>query len=65
MDTPFRNMNVLDDLLNSLADATMICIASNLTTVNEDIRTMSARDWRVKAYDLAKKPTMFAIGTIQ
>ncbi len=65
MDTPFRNMNVLDDLLNSLADATMICIASNLTTVNEDIRTMSAKDWRVKAYDLAKKPTMFAIGTIQ
>lgn len=65
MDTPFRNMNVLDDLLNELSDATMICIASNLTLHDENIRTMSVADWREKAYDLAKKPTMFAIGKIQ
>ena len=31
MDTPFRNMNVLDDLLNELADTTMLCIACNIT----------------------------------
>jgi 16S rRNA (cytidine1402-2'-O)-methyltransferase len=65
MDTPFRNMNVLDDLLNELADSTMICIASNLTLPSENIRTMSAKDWREHAYDLAKKPTMFAIGKKQ
>ena len=65
MDTPFRNMNVLDDLLNELADSTMICIASNLTLSSENIRTMSAKDWREHAYDLAKKPTMFAIGKKQ
>jgi len=28
MDTPFRNMHVLDDLLNELADPTLVCIAS-------------------------------------
>lgn len=65
MDTPFRNMNVLDDLLNELSDDTMICIASNLTIHDESIRTMSAKNWREKAYDLAKKPTMFAIGRMQ
>jgi len=65
MDTPFRNMNVLEDLLNELADTTMICIASNLTLPSENIRTMSAKDWRDHAYDLAKKPTMFAIGKKQ
>lgn len=65
MDTPFRNMNVLDDLLNELSDDTMICIASNLTLHDENIRTMSAKNWREKAYDLAKKPTMFAIGRLQ
>lgn len=65
MDTPFRNMNVLEDLLNELADTTMICIASNLTLPSENIRTMSAKDWREHAYDLAKKPTMFAIGKKQ
>ncbi|MDX2360932.1 MAG: SAM-dependent methyltransferase [Crocinitomicaceae bacterium] len=65
MDTPFRNMNVLDDLLNNLADTTMVCIASNITLPNESIWTMSVVDWREKAYDLAKKPTIFAIGTFQ
>ena len=65
MDTPFRNMNVLDDLLNELTDTTMLCIASNITLPQEDIRTMSVKEWREKAYDLAKKPTMFAIGKIQ
>jgi len=63
MDTPFRNMNVLDDLLNELTDTTLICIASDLTMLEENVRTMSAKDWRENAYDLAKKPTMFLIGS--
>ncbi len=65
MDTPFRNMNVLEDLLNELADTTMICIANNLTIHGEQIRTLSVKDWRENAFDLAKKPTMFAIGKKQ
>lgn len=65
MDTPFRNMNVLEDLLNELADNTMICIASNLTLFNASIKTMNVKDWRGNAYDLSKKPTMFAIGKEQ
>ena len=63
MDTPFRNMNVLDDLLNELADPTMLCIASNLTLPSQDIRSKSVKDWRKHAYDLSKKPAIFAIGT--
>lgn len=62
MDTPFRNMNVLDDLLNELADTTLICIASNITLPDESVWTMSVEKWREKAYDLSKKPTMFLIG---
>lgn len=63
MDTPFRNMNVLDDLLNELADITKVCIASNLTLLDQSIQTMTVKDWRENAYDLAKKPTMFLIGS--
>jgi 16S rRNA (cytidine1402-2'-O)-methyltransferase len=62
MDTPFRNMNVLDDLLNELAENTELCIASNLTLPDQRIRSMSVKDWREKAYDLAKIPVMFLIG---
>lgn len=62
MDTPFRNMNVLDDLLNELADVTELSIACNLTMPDESVWTMSIKEWREKAYDLSKKPTLFLIG---
>lgn len=62
MDTPFRNMHVLEDLLNELSDDTRLCIASNLTLPDERIQTRTIADWREHAYDLAKNPTMFALG---
>jgi 16S rRNA (cytidine1402-2'-O)-methyltransferase len=65
MDTPFRNMNVLEDLLNELTDTTQLCIASNLTIHNALIQTHSVIEWREKAYDLSKIPTVFLIGTGQ
>lgn len=65
MDTPFRNMNVLEDLLNDLADNTILCIASNLTLHDQRIQTMSVKDWREHAYDLSKIPVMFLIGKTQ
>ena len=54
-----------DDLLNELADPTMVCIASNITLPDASIKTMSVKNWRDEAYDLAKIPTMFLIGTSQ
>ena len=62
MDTPFRNMHVLDDLLNELDDDTLLCIACNLTLPTERIQTRTIADWREHAYDLAKNPVMFALG---
>lgn len=65
MDTPFRNMNVLDDLLNELSDTTELCIACNVTLPTQRIQTYSVKTWRENAYDLAKKPTIFIIGRSQ
>jgi 16S rRNA (cytidine1402-2'-O)-methyltransferase len=64
MDTPFRNMHVLDDLLNYLADDTHLCIASNITLQYESIKTMRIVDWRENAYDLSKIPALFLIGKL-
>lgn len=62
MDTPFRNIHVLEDLLNELADDTKICIACDLTLPSERIQTMTVKNWRENAFDISKKPTMFVIG---
>ena len=65
MDTPFRNIHVLEDLLNELQDDTALCIASNLTLPTQMIRTLSIKDWRENAYDIGKIPVMFALGQRQ
>lgn len=62
MDTPFRNVHVLEDLLNELMDTTQLCIAMNLTMHDEEIRTMTVKEWREKAPDIERKYVMFALG---
>ena len=63
MDTPYRNMHMLEDLLNELTDNTLLCIASNITLPTESIKTKSIKSWREDAYDLSKTPTIFLIGS--
>ena len=65
MDTPFRNNNVLEDLLNELTDNCELCIAANLTLPNQRIQTMTVKDWRDNAKDLSKSPVVFLIGKSQ
>jgi 16S rRNA (cytidine1402-2'-O)-methyltransferase len=65
MDTPFRNMHVLEVMLNDLGDSCQLCIASNITLLTEQIRTKTVKDWREKAYDIGKIPAIFLIGTAQ
>ncbi len=61
METPFRNNQLLDDLLNQLASNTLLCIACNVTGSDEFIQTRTIADWKKQKPDLHKKPTMFLL----
>ncbi len=62
MDTPYRNMNVMEDLLQNLKESTQLCIAANITTDKESIKTKSIADWKKSKTNLDKIPVMFLIG---
>jgi 16S rRNA (cytidine1402-2'-O)-methyltransferase len=62
MDTPFRNMHVLEDMVNELTASTPLCIAYNLTLHGSYVKTLSITEWKQRAVDIAKKPAMFLIG---
>jgi 16S rRNA (cytidine1402-2'-O)-methyltransferase len=64
MDTPFRSNHVMDDMVNELLEDTLVCVASQLTLEDEDIRTMTVKKWKEKAYDLSKRPAIFIIGKV-
>ncbi len=62
IETPYRNHQLIDDLLKTCQPSTMLCIASNITGENEFIVTKPIQQWKNKVPDLHKIPTIFLIG---
>lgn len=62
MDTPFRNKQLLDDLIQCCQPDTRLCIACDLTLETEYIRTMSLSDWKKNKENLHKRPAIFVLG---
>ncbi|MGI4749428.1 MAG: SAM-dependent methyltransferase [Janthinobacterium lividum] len=61
MEAPFRNNNLLEEVLKSAHLKTMLCIACNVTAEDEMIATKTIADWKNQQPDLHKKPTIFLL----
>ena len=61
METPFRNNQLLEDVLQNLNPETQLCIACNVTAEDEFIKTLRVKDWRKSKPDLHKRPTIFLL----
>ncbi len=61
IETPYRNNNMLDDLLKHCNDSTRICIAQNITGANEYIKTRTAAQWKANKPQLEKAPAVFLL----
>jgi 16S rRNA (cytidine1402-2'-O)-methyltransferase len=62
METPFRNNQLLEAVLEACQPDTRLCLACNLTAPDELVRTLPIRTWRQQKPDLHKKPTIFILG---
>ena len=64
METPYRNNQILKDLLESCSDKTLLCVASNLTLEKEHIETKSIQAWKKEPLPpLHKQPAIFLISS--
>ncbi|GAB2527034.1 SAM-dependent methyltransferase [Rufibacter soli] len=61
METPYRNRQMIDDLLQHLNKDTKLCIAANISGPTEFIKTLRVADWKGKVPDLHKQPAVFLI----
>ncbi|WP_026955134.1 SAM-dependent methyltransferase [Algoriphagus vanfongensis] len=61
METPFRNNQLLQDVIQSLNPQTKLCIAKNITAKDELIQTKTVQDWKKSSIDLHKIPTVFIL----
>lgn len=63
IETPFRNNQLVEDVLKTLDNGTKFCIACDLTLPTEFIQTKKIGEWKKNpAPDLHKRPTVFLIG---
>ncbi len=61
METPYRNNSLLESLLKTCRTGTRLCIASEMTSPREWVRTRTIGEWRKEKPDLHKKAVMFIL----
>jgi 16S rRNA (cytidine1402-2'-O)-methyltransferase len=61
IETPYRNNKLLETVLQNCKLSTRLCIASELTSPNESIKTKTIADWKKESIDLHKKPVIFLL----
>jgi len=62
IEAPYRNNQLMADLLQYLSGETRLCIAADITTADESIRTLKVKDWKKQKPELHKRPVVFLIG---
>ncbi len=62
METPFRNNQVLQDILANLNGELKLCIAVDITDKMQSINTLTINQWKKITLDLHKRPVMFLLG---
>jgi 16S rRNA (cytidine1402-2'-O)-methyltransferase len=61
IETPYRNNQLIETLLKTCKATTRICIAAELTSINELIKTKTVADWQKEKIDFHKKPVIFLL----
>jgi 16S rRNA (cytidine1402-2'-O)-methyltransferase len=62
METPFRNNNLLENLLQVCKPTTLLCIALDITTESEQVKTKTIAEWKKNRPDINKRQAVFIIG---
>lgn len=63
IETPYRNKQMLTDLIEALQANTLLCVACDITLPTEEIKTLPVHRWKKTNIDVQKRPTIFIIGS--
>ncbi len=64
IEAPYRNAQLLDDLLKNCDPQTMLCIAADITLDTEFIQAKPVLYWKTHIPDIQKRPAIFMIGRV-
>lgn len=61
IEAPYRNQQMLADILSACRPETQLCLATDLTQASESIATRPVSAWKKKPPEIHKKPTIFLL----
>ncbi len=61
IETPYRNMKMVEEILHVCQPNTRLCIAVDITLETEFIKTRTVKEWKTQLPDLSKRPCIFLI----
>mgnify|MGYP003313299832 FL=1 len=61
IETPFRNNAMIEEIIKTCHNNTMLCVACNITTAEEEIVSKPISEWKKIKKDWNKKPAVFLI----
>lgn len=61
IETPYRNLALFSDILASCAPATLLCIASDLTSAAERVELRAIAEWKRHPPDIQRRPSVFLL----
>jgi 16S rRNA (cytidine1402-2'-O)-methyltransferase len=61
METPYRNQKMLDSIITTCHNDTLLCIATDITLPSESIKTMKISEWKKELPVLNDKLVVFLI----
>jgi len=61
IETPYRNMKMVDEILKACQPNTRLCIAVDITLPTEYIKTKTIKEWKNQLPELSKRPCIFLL----
>jgi 16S rRNA (cytidine1402-2'-O)-methyltransferase len=61
IETPYRNNQLTESICKTLKPSTRLCIAADITGINEFIKTKTIAGWKNKLPDIHKHPAIFLL----
>lgn len=61
IETPYRNRQMLEAIMESCGSDTSLCVATDVTLTSEMILTKTVADWKKHLPEIDKRPTVFLL----
>jgi len=62
IEAPYRNQHLLEAILQACSPSTLLCLAADLTSSRQFVKTKTVGEWKKSVPDIQKIPVVFVLG---